>query len=397
MGRRRSFLVAGITLVGCVAIAATLIARRPETARQAVPPRAPFVTTDSIMSGEGPIPIHGAGTVRPHAEVNVTAEISGRVVWVNPAFQSGGLVSSGEILFRIDDADYLGRVDRARANVAAQELELMRVREESSIAKTQFEKWENEGKTGQPSPLALWEPQLAAAQAALDRDQAELSEAELHLSRVAIHSPFTAAVLSESVAVGQFVAPGQIVGHLYSIDTVEVVVSLPDESAALIPGLWRLRPSAQNSRLPARVIAKYGEQQYLWTGYVDRAEAALKKQTRTIEVVIRVPNPFTAGLDLDTEDITQSNSIPPLLIGKFVNVEIDGAIPDQYFRVRRSALKPDTEIWVVRNDVLNRVPVQVLQRSEDEVFLIGPLEAGQQVVVSGIQAAIDGMTVRTQL
>ncbi len=397
MGRRRSFLVAGIILVGCVAIAATLIAQRPETARQVVPSHAPFVTTDSVMSGDGPIPIYGGGTVRPYAEVDVTAEISGRVVWVNPTFQSGGLVSSGEVLFRIDDADYLGRVDRARANVAAQELELMRVTEESSIAKIQFEKWENEGNTGQPSPLALWEPQIAAAQAALNRDQSELVEAELHLSRVAIHSPFTAAVLSESVTVGQFVVPGQNVGRLYSIDAVEVVVPLPDESAALIPGLWGLRPSTQNRQIPARVVAKYGEQHYSWTGHVDRVEAALKKQTRTIEVVIRVPNPFTDGLDLNTEAFTRSNGTPPLLIGKFVNVEIDGVIPDQYFRVRRSALKPDAEVWVVRNDVLNRVPVQVLQRSEDEVFLTGPLKEGQQVVVSGIQAAIDGMAVRTQL
>lgn len=397
MGRRLSYLVAGIIFVGCMVIAATLIARRPETARQAVSSRAPFVTTDSVMGGEGPIPIYGGGTVRPHAEVNVTAEISGRIVWVNPTFQSGGLVSSGEVLFRIDDADYLGRVDRARANVVAQEVELMRVTAESNIAKAQFEKWKNEGNTGQPTPLALWEPQITVAQAALNRDQAELAEAELHLSRVVIYSPFTAAVLSESVTVGQFVAAGQSVGRLYSIDTVEVVVPLPDESAVLIPGLWGLRPSIQNKRISTRVVAKYGEQHYSWTGYVDRAEAALKKQTRTIEVVIRVPNPFTAGLALNTEDFTQSNNAPPLLIGKFVNVEIDGMTPDQYFRVRRSALKPDAEVWVVRNDVLNRVPVQVLQHSEDEVFLTGPLEKGQQVVVSGIQAAIDGMAVRTQL
>ncbi len=302
MGRRLSFLVAGIILVGCAVIAVILVAQRPETARQAVPSRAPFVTTDSVMSGEGPIPIHGGGTVRPYAEVDVTAEISGRVVWVNPTFQSGGLVSSGEVLFRIDDADYLGRVDRARANVAAQEVELMRVTTESDIAKTQFEKWQNEGNTGQPSPLALWEPQIAAARAALSRDQAELVEAELHLSRVAIYSPFTAAVLSESITVGQFVAAGQSVGHLYSIDTVEVVVPLPDESAALIPGLWGLRPSTQNSLISTRVIAKYGDHQYSWAGYVDRAEAALKRQTSTIEVVIRVPNPFTAGLALDAGD-----------------------------------------------------------------------------------------------
>ena len=390
-------MVAGIILVGCFAIAAILVVNRPETARQEVPSRAPFVTTDSVMSGEGPIPIYGGGIVRPYAEVDVTAEISGRVVWVNPSFQSGGLLSTGEVLFRIDDADYLGRVDRARANVAAQEVELMRVAAESDIARTQFEKWENEGNIGQPSPLALWEPQIAAAQAALDRDRAELVEAELHLSRVAIYSPFMAAVLSESVAVGQFVSAGQNVGRLYSTDTVEVVVSLPDESAALIPGLWGLRPSTQNRRVSARVISKYGEQHYSWAGYVDRAEAALKAQTRTIEVVIRVPRPFTAGLALNIDDVARPNSAPPLLIGKFVNVEIDGMIPDQYFRVRRSALKPDAELWVVSNDVLNRVPVQVLQRSEDEVFLTGPLEEGQQVVISGVRAAIDGMAVRTQL
>ena len=386
-----------LSLSGVLPIAAILVVNRPETARQEVPSRAPFVTTDSVMSGEGPIPIYGGGTVRPYAEVDVTAEISGRVVWVNPSFQSGGLLSTGEVLFRIDDADYLGKVDRARANVAAQEVELMRVTAESDIARTQFEKWENEGNTGQPSPLALWEPQIAAAQAALDRDRAELVEAELHLSRVAIYSPFMAAVLSESVAIGQFVSAGQNVGRLYSTDTVEVVVSLPDESAALIPGLWGLRPSTQNGRISARVNAKYGERHYSWAGYVDRAEAALKEQTRTIEVVIRVPRPFTAGLALNAADVTQSTSAPPLLIGKFVNVEIDGMVPDQYFRVRRSVLKPDAEVWVVTNDVLNRVPVQVLQRSEDEVFLTGPLEEGQQVVVSGVRAAIDGMAVRTQL
>ena len=397
MGRRLSFVVAGIILVGCVTIAAILIARRPETSRQAIPSRAPFVTTDSVMSGEGPIPIYGGGTVRPHAEVNVIAEVSGRVVWVNPAFQSGGLVSSGEVLFRINDADYLSIVDRVRANVAAQEVEMMRVTAESNIAKTQFENWKNEGNTDQPSPLALWEPQIVAAQAALSRDRAELVEAELHLSRTTIYSPFTAAILSESVTVGEFVAVGQSVGRLYGIDTVEVLVPLPDESAALIPGLWDLRPGINNRRVSTRVIAKYGDHHYSWAGYVDRAEAALKKQTRMIEVVIRVPNPFTSGLALNTELFTQSNSVPPLLIGKFVDVEIDGMIPDQYFRVRRSALKPDAEVWVVLNDMLNRVPVQVLQRSEDEVFLTGPLKEGQQVVVSGIQVAIDGMVVRTKL
>ena len=155
-------MIAGVILVGCVAIATILVISRPETARQDPPPRTPFVTTATVLRGEGPIPIYGAGTVRPHTEIHVTAEVPGRIVWVNPAFQSGGRVSPGEVLFRIDDADYLSRVDRARANVAAQEVELMRMTAESRIAKMQFEKWEQEGDPNPPTPLALWEPQIEA-------------------------------------------------------------------------------------------------------------------------------------------------------------------------------------------------------------------------------------------
>ena len=200
--------------------------------------------------------------------------------------------------------------------------------------------------------------------------------------------------MSESVAVGQFITTGQNVGHLYGIDLVEVVVPLPDESVALIPELWKLKPGMSNKRIPARVIARYGGNLYSWPSTVDRAEVALEKQTRTIEVVIHVRNPFTSGLAMNME--VQSNSAPPLLIGKYVDVEIDGATPEQYFRVQRSALKPDNEVWVVDNGLVNRVSVQVLQRSRDEVFLTGSLKDGQEVVLSGIQTAIDEMVVQTE-
>jgi len=390
MSRRIGFIVAGVIVVVCIAIAFALIALRPPTERQTPPSLAPFVSTTSIMIGEGAIPIYGGGTVRPHSELSVTAEVSGRVVWVNPMFQSGGRVTSGEILFKIDDSDYQSQVERARANVATQEVELMRVTAEAKIAETQFENWNRQDTTDFPTSLALWEPQIQAAQAALSRDQTELTEAELNLSRTTIRSPFAAAIESESVTLGQFVRIGETVGNLYSIDLVEIVVSLPDESATLIPNLWQLKPDAHSRHVSAKVTASYGDRQYSWNGYVDRAEASIAQQTQTIEVVIQVPKPFTSGMASD-----QSTSTPPLLIGMYVDVVIDGAQPDKFFIVRRTALKPDNEVWIVQEDrTLQRVPVEVLQRSQDEVYLMGTLEAGQKAVVSGLDAIVDGMSVR---
>ncbi|MCY4170721.1 MAG: efflux RND transporter periplasmic adaptor subunit [Bacteroidetes bacterium] len=391
MSRTIGFILAGVIVVLCVVASIILVGLRPPNEPQIPPSLAPYVSTASIMIGDGAIPIYGGGTVIPRSELSVTAEVSGRVVWVNPLFQSGGRVTSGEILFRLDDADYQSQLQRARANVASQEVELMRVTAEAKIAETQFENWNRQDTTGSPSSLALWEPQIQAVQVALSRDQTELDEAELNLSRTIVRSPFAAAVVSESVTVGQFVRAGETVGNLYGIDLVEIVVSLPDESAALIPELWQLKPDSRSRSVVAKVIARYGDREYWWKGYVDRAEASIAQQTQTIEVVIQVPKPFTSGIASDSE----STSIPPLLVGMYVDVVIDGLQPQEYFVARRTALKPDNEVWVVQeNRTIRRIPVEVLQRSQDEVFLRGALESGQKVVLSGLDAVVDGMSVR---
>ena len=386
MSRRKSFLVATGILLGAVAIAFIMVQLKPEPPLREPPSRVPFVTTGTATLSEGAIPVHGAGTVRPRAEIDVAAQINGKVAWVNSAFQGGGRVREGQVLFRIDDADYQNRVQQARANVAAQQVALLQAGEDARIAREEYElfrKRQPNATSEKANPLTLREPQLAAARAALARDSATLADAELALSRTEVLAPFTGIVRNESVDPGQFVAAGQGVGRLYASDAVEVVVPLSDADAALIPDLWRLAAGDGNRRVSATVSAEYGGQDHEREGYVDRAEAALDEQTRTIHVVVRVPRPF-------------SGEGPPLLVGQFVEVRINGVAPERYFTVPRAALRTGNEVWALRgNNLVTIVPVQVLQRSDDVVYVTGALEADQAVVVSGIQIATEGMVVRT--
>ena len=139
MSRRRSFLIAAGILGGAVVLAVVMVALRPEPPVRVPPSRAPFVTTAAATALEGAIPVYSAGTVRPRAEIDVAAQINGKVASVAPAFQSGGRVSTGQVLFRIDDADYLNRVQQARANVAAQLVALLQAEEEARIARAEYE------------------------------------------------------------------------------------------------------------------------------------------------------------------------------------------------------------------------------------------------------------------
>ena len=393
MNRGKSLLLASAILLISTIVAYLMVWLRPEPEIRPLTSRAPFAVTASAVVGTGAIPVYGAGTVRPVAKIDVAAEINGKVVWVDPAFQSGGRVRKGQILFRIDDADYRNRVQQARANVAAQHVALLRANEEAQIARAEYAQFRrDQTDIAKANPLALWEPQLEAARASVARDSAVLADAELALARTKVRAPFTGVVQTESIDVGQFVVAGQSVGRLYATDAVEVVVPLSDANAALIPGLWGLEAGDGDRQVKARVIAEYGDGSYAWEGYVDRAEASLDEQTRTINVIVRVPNPFTSGTPREGAGADPG---PPLLVGKFAEVRIEGIIPDQYFILRRSALRPGNEVWAVRDDtLLTIVPVRVLQRSDDKVFVTGTLKASQAVVIGGIQIATEGMVVR---
>lgn len=400
MSRLTSFLVVVGILGVSVALAALLVSLAPKPSRTEKPPQVPFVQTGLVSAGTGPIPVFGSGTVRPSAEVDIVPQVGGRIVWVDPGFLSGGRIAAGDTLVRIEEVDYRYRVQEAEASLAASQLALLREEEQASIARAQHDLYTSrrgdESSDTDASPLALREPQLKAVRAALERDEARLAEANLALSRTHVTAPFDGFVQEESADVGQIVAAGQPVARVFATDAVEVVVPLSDSDAALIPRLWSLSAGDGNRSVAARVVARFGEGSYSWRGYVDRGEMSLDRQTRTIDVIVRIPDPFRAGRPAD--GTVPLGGSPPLLVGKYVEVEINGLERDDYYLVPRAALQSGNEVWIVRDGgVVHIVPVQVLQRADDEVYVTGDLENGQAVVTGGIQFTTEGMRVQSEV
>ncbi|MCY4199611.1 MAG: efflux RND transporter periplasmic adaptor subunit [Gammaproteobacteria bacterium] len=406
MGRRTGYLIAAGIVIGAFAVAAIMVSLAPQPERREPPSQFPYVETAEIIAGTDFIPVYGAGTVRPSAEIDLAPQVGGRIVWVAPGFRSGGRVDRGQLLFRIEEADYQHRVRDAEAALAARQVALLEARGNVVIARAEYERFaarkdQNVDEMRAPAnPLALREPQLDAAEAALKREEAQLAAAQLDLSRTRVSAPFDGFVREESVDIGQLVVPGESVGRLFAADAAEVVVPLSDAEAALIPGLWALSAAAsgreaKDQRVAARVIADYGGDRYAWPGHVDRAERSLDERTRTIEVIVRVPEPFAAGEPVDVDYRAEAHA-PPLLVGKFAEVVIEGASPTNYVRVPRDALQPGDEVWTVGEaGAVRIVRARVLQRGNDEVFVTGAFEPRSLVIISGLQVATDGMTVRS--
>lgn len=387
--RLRNVLIAAGIVGGALLLAVVAVLLRPSPPQSAPPSRTPVVTTAPVVEWSEPLLVTGAGSVRPSAEIDVTPQVGGELVWVSPEFVSGGRVAEGEPLIRIEDSDYRNRVAQARAQVAQDEVAVLQAEEEARIASDEFRRFQaRNGTTGDPSPLTLRQPQLDAARASLERARAALADAELALARTEITAPFDGVVRSETADIGGLAAAGQSLGRLYAADVVEVVVPLSDADAGLLTGVWDLRAGSADRRLPARVLTRLGSRRFAWDGYVDRAEAALDEQTRTINVVVRVPSPFDPGLPLDAREETG----PPLLVGQFAQVEMEGRTGD-YHLIPRPALHVDNEVWVVEDGRVRIIPVEVVQTRDDDVFVRGDLSAGDAAILSGATVVTEGMQV----
>jgi RND family efflux transporter MFP subunit len=219
----------------------------------------------------------------------------------------------------------------------------------------------------------------------LARAEAGLEDAKLALARTRIVAPFDGIVRTKMADVGQYVAPGQTLGSLYDTDEVEIVVPLTDTEASLIDGLWSADTGDDDDRIPVQVRATFGGEEYGWPGYVDRTEGALNANTRTVDVVVRVADPFD----------DDGSRRPPLLLGTYATVDIRGRETDAFVVIPRVALRDGSEIYVVEQDTLLAIrPVQVLQEVGGQVMVRGEIQQGEPVVTSPMAIVTDGMTVR---
>ena len=428
---RKVAIVIGILAIAILTSVA-LVRLSPDPPRRPPQAQAPLVQTQYAEVRTGALDVSGSGTVRPQAQVNLAPQISGKIVYVSPSLVSGGRVRRGQILVRIEQADFENALRQAEAEVAQQRVTLLQEEEESLIAQEEYERYrqrennreslspfasvdENDyasrlisrpaSSTSQaenvqndePSSLVLREPQRAAAAAALARAEATLEDAKLALSRTSITAPFDGFVRSESVDVGQFVNMGQTLAEIYAAEEVEIVIPLSTDEAALIPNLWDKRADRNDIVIPSSVFVQYGGQMYRWNGYVHRAEAALDATTRTVDVVVRVPSPTNGGelVELPGEVDLLSSHVPPLLVGQYASVKIQGVELQNYFVIPRRALRVDDEIWTIKDDSLIHIaPIQVIQKVEDEVFILGDMNNRTEIITSDLPAVTEGMRVR---
>lgn len=352
---------------------------RPELERTTPELTPPAVFFTVARSQPVTLDVSAQGEVRPRTDINLTAQVAGRVISINDEFVDGGAFNQGDTLLRIEDADYRAAAAMAKARMAQAEENLRREEAEAALAARDYAEL---GRDDVPSELALRKPQLAQARANFEASKAEHDASLLNLERTRVRAPFKGRVRERIAGVGQYVAPGAQLGRIFSTDVAEIRLPLTDNDLAKLGLPVAFVASADNPGPSVKLTAAVAGRLHEWSARIARTGGAIDPATRQIAVIAVVDDPYGEG---SSEDGT------PLAMGLFVDAEIVGSEFDGAFVLPRNALHGRDIVYVINDD--NRLvqrQVGIVSSDRDTITIAEGLRDGERVVTSPLRGASEG-------
>ena len=317
------------------------------------PPEA--VTTIVAQQAEWPATLSAIGTMAAVQGVTVSADLSGTVDRI--LFESGQPARAGQVLAVLDT-----RQERAQ---------LSAIESRRDLARLTFDRMQ-----GLVNEKVISRAEFDGATAEFQQTDAQVDEIRAVIERKTIRAPFTGILGIRQVNLGQYLAAGDPLVTLQSLDPIYVNFGVPQQSAGqMVLG--------RAVRLTTDDLA--GEE---WTGRITAVDSLVDQATRNIQVQATLANPggrLRPGMFVQAEvPLGPSQTVialpasaisyAPYGDSVFVVAEMKGEDGKAYRGVRQQFVKPG--------------PAR-----GDQVAVLSGISQGNEVVTSGVFKLRNGAAV----
>ncbi len=352
---------------------------KPPAAPSGIPVRTQQATTASGTNG-----IRYSANVIPRAQVDVAFKVNGYVDAIRQVkgadgrqrdLQQGDVVSSGSLLARVRDTDYVDNVTKAQANLdkanAALEKATNDFRRATNLQATN-------SITGPDYDSAKQE--YETDKAAVDGARAQLNEAQTNLGYATLIAPMNGVLLQRKIEVGDLVGPGTTGFVLADVSYVKVVFGVPDVTLGSVVMGSKMRLTTAS--VPGRIF----------TGTITAIAPSADANTRVSEIEVSVKNADGALRD----GMVASLEVPGRTGPATAHAEAV-AVPLAAV-VQKSPGDTGYAVFIVdsdgKKDVARLKPVELGQVVGNSVIVTAGLEAGARVITTGATIVRDGDAVR---
>lgn len=361
----------------------------------------------------------GYGVVQPAKVWTAVAQVTGRVIEMHPRLRNGEIIGAGTRLFRIDPVDYelalaqhkatlaeievqqsnaedLLEIERRNLELAMREADrLTKLAEKGTTSGSEADAAERVMLTSRTSVQNL-QNSLALLPTQRKVIETKLAQAERDLENTAITAPFNLRVANLSMETDQFVTTGKTLLEGDGVDRSEVVAQVAISSLRHL--FYGRGTSGPNNDQLGEGFAAYvdfrpviqldmGGSIAEWEGEFVRFTDRIDSETRTIGVVIALEKPY--------EKIIPGQR-PPLSKGMFVKIRLRGRVQPGRIVIPRAAVR-DGKVFLVGDEQRLIIKEVDLEYHQGNLSVIkSGVEPGQQLVISDLIPAVEGMRLQLQ-
>jgi HlyD family secretion protein len=357
--------------------------------------------------------VNGTGWIRPHRQVQVQADIMGRVTELRVV--EGQPVTQGQILLRIDPTQYEQAVQRAEAMVSESQSREAQMRANLLQAERAYERTRQLASGTQSlvsqqvleeaeTQVTVQREQLQAASFAVAQARAAVGEAQDRLSKTVIRAPMDGVITrlnveqGETAIVGTMNNPGSLLLTVADLSVMEAVVRV-DETDMPEVAIGD-SASVQVDAFPQKSFAgSVTEISHSSVRPPESQTATGQNQAVDYEIVIRLENPpaalrsdLSATADVITDMRAGALSIPILALTVRERGDIE-ALPNEDPAAQAagaaSAERVDDDIegvFVVRAGVATFVPVRIGVTGREHFEVVTGLAETDSVVAGPYEA-----------
>lgn len=341
-----------------------------------VPP--PEVLVAEVVQKDVPIYQEWVGTMDGLVNATIRAQVSGYLIKQN--YREGDFVKKGQVLFEIDPRTFQAALAQAQGELARQEanfetakLNLARVKplaEQNALSKKDLDD-------------ALGREQ--AAQASVLAAKAAVQKAALDLEFTQITSPIGGIAGIAKAQLGNLVGPGSTeeLTTVSTVDPIKVYIQLSEQEYLGTKRGTEEERQARARDMPLQLILADGST-YPSEGRFLLADRQVDVTTGTIKVATLFPNP--------------GNFLRP---GQFARVRAQLEVKKGALLVpQRSVVDIQGKHFVAVVGTDNKVdlrPVKTAEQIGSEFIISEGLNAGEKVIVEGVQKVKSGAIVNPKL
>ena len=319
------------------------------------PVRAIVLTANDIaINAEFP------GEVRARVESRLGFRVGGKITVRK--VDTGTVVKKGQVLMQLDPQDL--RLSQAASQAGLRAAETAR-----DLAKAELKRYQ-ELRVKNFVSQAVLDAKLSgynAAQANVDAAQASYFGQSNQAGYATLVADIDGVVTAVDAEVGQVVAPGTPVVRVAKTNEMEIVIGLPEDKVETL------------RKVSDVTVRLWANPKVAIQGKIREVSPVADALTRTYPVKVSIPD---AGSEVK--------------LGMTALVQFASKAPVPLIKAPLTALyheKATTSVWVIENNVVRLVPVQVGGTSDNDVVLVGGVKAGQTIVTAGVNLLKNGQKV----